>query len=110
VGKLPTFLGDLPLIDLTIGQNRFSGPIPTVFGKLTNLRRLWLSDNLLTGNIPSELYLLSDSLRFLYLDSNRLVGSLSAKVANWAQIGKCIILHLQFFSHYKANQLHSTPF
>ncbi|ORY52346.1 L domain-like protein [Rhizoclosmatium globosum] len=52
---------------LLLGENRFTGPIPSAFGALTNLQELDLRSNQLSGEIPNEL---------LFLDKNELSGSI----------------------------------
>ena len=49
-----------------------SGEIPPELGGLTNLKVLWLDENELSGEIPSELGNLD--LRVLSLAGNRLTG------------------------------------
>ena len=53
-GPIPSWVGDLPLRRLYLTDNRLSGDIPTELGKLSGLRALYLDGNNLTGHIPSE--------------------------------------------------------
>jgi Leucine-rich repeat (LRR) protein len=50
-GKLPPSLGDTPLLLFDCDQNLFSGPIPSNFGKWTDMVWLYMGGNSLTGNI-----------------------------------------------------------
>ena len=75
MGKL-TNLGWLYLSD-----NRLSGTIPSELGNLTNLERLILWGNQLTGTIPSELGHLTN-LTGLALSDNRLSGAIPPELGN----------------------------
>ena len=76
----PVFTWSRVLIDtsgrvtaLWLHENQLSGEIPSELGSLTNLARLFLFDNQLTGEIPSELSNLED-LEHLLLAGNQLSG------------------------------------
>jgi len=43
-----------------LNKNRLTGELPTELGKLTFLRELWLWENGIEGQIPSELGLMRD--------------------------------------------------
>ncbi|KAJ3297171.1 hypothetical protein HDU79_004545 [Rhizoclosmatium sp. JEL0117] len=73
-GPLPTTLPQT-LEFLLLGENRFTGPIPSAFGALTNLQELDLRSNQLSGEIPNELGNCT-KLRLLFLDKNELSGSI----------------------------------
>ncbi|KXS15202.1 L domain-like protein [Gonapodya prolifera JEL478] len=66
-------LGGLVYVDLS--SNTITGPFPTVFQGMRELRELWLSGNKISGQIPSYIGNLT-SLRGLQLDSNALTGDL----------------------------------
>lgn len=85
-GSIPSIIGELPLIDLTLGDNSLQGPLPTSIGNLSNLRRLWVSNNYLTGEIPQELFLLSNNLKALYIDGNQFTGTLSPEFSKLISI------------------------
>lgn len=80
-GHLPQkFLGQLKNLKfLGLGDNLFSGSIPSSIGGLSSLRELSLSYNQFTGAIPASLGQLS-ALRTLYLDGNKLSGSIPASI------------------------------
>ena len=59
--------------ELDVSGRGLRGPIPAVFGQVTNLRYLDLSHNLLTGPIPVELSRLA-GLREVRLAGNALTG------------------------------------
>ena len=76
----PVFTWNRVLIDtsgrvtaLWLHENQLSGEIPSELGSLTNLARLFLFDNQLTGEIPSELSNLED-LEHLFIAGNQLSG------------------------------------
>ena len=60
---------------LSLSNNHLSGPIPSSLGSLANLRALTLGWNELSGTIPPALGNLAN-LKELYLSSNQLSGSL----------------------------------
>ena len=61
------------------------GEIPTEIGKLSNLHRLWLSNNQLTGEIPAEIGKLSN-LKVLYLDNNKLTGEIPTEMGKLSNL------------------------
>ncbi|RLM78737.1 receptor-like protein kinase 5 [Panicum miliaceum] len=74
-------IGNLTKLEtLTLATNPFSpGPIPVEFGRLKNLKILWLSDMNLTGVIPDRLSSLIE-LTTLALYDNKLGGEIPAWV------------------------------
>ena len=79
IGELPPELGSLSnLITLGLQENALSGEIPAELGSLSNLIDLRLENNALSGEIPAELGNLSydnnGSLSTLYLSDNELSG------------------------------------
>jgi len=60
------------MVDLSLSNNRFSGPIPRELGELPVLTYLDLSVNSLTGAIPPELGNLK--LNIFNLSDNQLTG------------------------------------
>ncbi len=61
------------VVEIYIGNNGLTGPIPEELGDLSGLERLYLFSNDLTGNIPSTLGSL-DNLEILNLSQNALTG------------------------------------
>ena len=63
---------------LNLGRNKISAGVSLLTG-LTNLQQLFLNNNLLTGNIPSE-FLGMPQLLMLNLNSNQLSGDLNDRL------------------------------
>jgi len=63
---------------LNLGRNKISGGTAVLAG-LNNLQQLFLNNNLLSGNIPSE-FLAMPKLLMLNLNSNQLSGDLNDKL------------------------------
>ncbi|XP_019168518.1 PREDICTED: LRR receptor-like serine/threonine-protein kinase GSO2 isoform X2 [Ipomoea nil] len=74
-GTIPNSLSNLPLHSLDIRDNKLSGEIPRWMGRLTSLVQLTLSKNHLEGHIPIEFCNLK-SLSILDLSENNLTGSI----------------------------------
>jgi hypothetical protein len=76
-GTIPPQIGSIASLKqrLDLGSNAFVGPLPTELNLLTNLQRLVVSFNQLTGPVP-DLSSLS-KLKQLSLEGNQFVGTLS---------------------------------
>ena len=73
-------LGQLTQLQrLHLSSNRLSGSVPAALGQLTQLQRLHLSSNQLSGPIPAELGQLTQ-LQRLDLASNRLSGAIPSEL------------------------------
>ena len=66
---------------LFLANNELSGEIPSELGNLTNLETLSLWDNELRGEIPVELGVLAN-LKVLYLNNNELSGEIPSGLGN----------------------------
>lgn len=109
-GNIPgNYLGTSPLEFVHLGNNGFSGPIPTSIGNNAYLRQLDLSGNSMTGtisaeiggyevlealslannelqgNIPNEIYDLTN-LKFLHMNGNALTGTISSSVGDLSSL------------------------
>ncbi|XP_058004792.1 receptor-like protein 56 isoform X4 [Hevea brasiliensis] len=74
------------LIELGLGGNQFSGPLPECIGNLTNLQVLDLSFNQLSGNFQSVVSKLT-SLKYLLLSGNEFEGLFSfSALANHSKL------------------------
>ena len=82
-GSLPTefFEHFSDLIVLTLSDNHLTGPIPSSVGSLSNLNVLELSENKLTSHIPSEIGLLK-KLDHLFLQTNNLEGQMPNEICS----------------------------
>ena len=69
------------VIELNLSENELSGSIPSELGNLSKLEWLVLSQNSLNGTIPSELSYLS-KLSLLSVYSNQLSGSIPPELGN----------------------------
>ncbi|KAM7250514.1 hypothetical protein ACFE04_022397 [Oxalis oulophora] len=74
-GTIPTFLAQLPLVQLSIMANRLTGSIPEEIGNLSMLGDLNVEDNLLGGSLPASIGNLS-SLYRLVLTANNFTGQI----------------------------------
>ncbi|KAK9081959.1 hypothetical protein Syun_030941 [Stephania yunnanensis] len=81
---------------LILSGNQISGTIPSeIFIKLPNLTRLQLSDNFLTGNIPQDIGKLNN-LRVLTLRNNNLSGQIPSSINNLARLMYLELHHNNF--------------
>jgi len=72
-GSINFITGLAAIQGITLGGNRFSGTIPS--GLPASLNYMDASNNLLTGNLPADLAMLSN-LQLLILDNNQFYGSI----------------------------------
>ncbi|KAL6350172.1 hypothetical protein AAG906_004112 [Vitis piasezkii] len=95
VGRFPLWFN---VIELFLGNNLFSGPIPLNIGELSSLEILDISGNLLNGSIPSSISKLKDlneidlsnnhlsknwnDLHHLYLSKNKLSGGIPSSMCS----------------------------
>jgi hypothetical protein len=74
------------LLDLVLGDNRFSGSLSNqLFGSLEQLLYLDVSLNDMTGSIPSEIGLLYN-LEYLYLESNTFRGTIPSQMQSLTRL------------------------
>ena len=69
------------LTKLWLNNNQLTGEIPSEIGNLNNLGRLLLNDNQLTGEIPSEIGNLNN-LDELWLNNNQLTGEIPESICD----------------------------
>ena len=70
---------------LKLSENKLSGEIPSELGNLENLKWLYLHDNRLSGEIPPELGNL-ENLTGVNLGGNRLSGEIPPKLGDLANL------------------------
>ncbi|CAJ1930983.1 unnamed protein product [Cylindrotheca closterium] len=85
-GTLPEWLGtDLPLRRLGLSNNLLTGSIPASILHQTNLQILALDDNGLTGNIADFGPLIK--IQYLYMEDNLIDGQLTNQIlTNWTAL------------------------
>ena len=75
-------MGNLTNLEgLYLSNNQLTGEIPSEIGNLTNLTELRLYINDLTGSIPPEIGNLTN-LTQLFLNSNQLTGTIPDEICN----------------------------
>jgi protocatechuate 3,4-dioxygenase beta subunit len=86
-GAIPPELGNLGsnLLALNLSQNHLTGSIPSTFGNLSSLYALNLENNRLSGSIPPELANLGN-LQFLHLAYNQLSGNIPPELGNMSKL------------------------
>ncbi|KAI4347917.1 hypothetical protein L6164_008690 [Bauhinia variegata] len=70
---------------LNLSSNHLTGEIPKELGKLSSLLELSFSNNMLSGNIPTEIGMLG-KLERLDLSGNKLTGSIPQVVGNLLEL------------------------
>ena len=65
--------------EISLSDNRMTGPIPVELGQLSGLRRLSIFNNHLSGSIPGEIGQL-EQLRYLSFHNNDLTGSIPPEI------------------------------
>ncbi|PIN18797.1 Serine/threonine protein kinase [Handroanthus impetiginosus] len=80
-GELPDSLGNLRLLTkIDLSKNKLVGRIPKTYGNLKSLISMDLSDNMLNASIPAELINLPRLSAFLNLSQNQLTGPLPSEI------------------------------
>ncbi|XP_071735447.1 systemin receptor SR160-like [Rutidosis leptorrhynchoides] len=91
-GVLPmdTFMQLKSLKVLNLGFNNFIGVLPESLPELTNLERFDVSSNEITGEIPVGICQgttgIASSLKVLYLQNNKLTGTIPSTIGNCSQL------------------------
>ncbi len=81
---------DGTLTHLSLTDNQITGPIPSWLGNLSNLRHLELAGNQITEPIPSWLGNLSN-LNVLGLGRNQFTGPIPPELGNLSRLGGFVI-------------------
>ncbi len=90
-GSLPSTIGDLDSLQISLGRNLISGSIPADIGDLSSIEYLALHRNDLSGSIPADIGDLT-SLKYLLLYNNKLSGSIPADIGDLTSL-KRLELH-----------------
>ncbi|XP_010520939.1 PREDICTED: leucine-rich repeat receptor-like serine/threonine-protein kinase At1g17230 [Tarenaya hassleriana] len=75
-GSLPGFPPSCQLLDLWVHENQLVGTLPVTLSNCRNLTSFIASGNGIGGQIPAEMFKGLWNLQLLYLDGNRLEGSI----------------------------------
>jgi len=89
---------------LGLSNNQLSGSIPSELGNLSNLIRLYLSSNQLSGIIPPEFGNLSN-LTTLYLSSNQLSGPIPPELGDLSNLTRLHLYNNDLSGCYDPNLL-----
>ncbi|XP_077225762.1 uncharacterized protein LOC143858944 [Tasmannia lanceolata] len=87
VGLFPNSIANLStqLFRLSVGENLISGNIPSQIGNLINLNHLGIYRTFITGSIPTSIEMLQN-LHQLYLGGNSLSGKIPYNIGNITQL------------------------
>ncbi|KAI4351067.1 hypothetical protein L6164_005452 [Bauhinia variegata] len=92
-GNIPSSIGNLSMLfDLELDTNSLEGGIPLSFSHIANMQRLYLYRNNLSGNIPHQVFSNQQSLVILDLSQNSLTGSVPSEFGKMKQL---VELYLQ---------------
>ena len=90
-GPIPTELCRLHFLQiLDLSENNLSGSLPSCFG-LSSLKQIHLSKNMLQGPLKDDTFYNSSSLVTLDLSYNRLSGNLPSSIENLNQLRYLIL-------------------
>ncbi|XP_058211452.1 receptor kinase-like protein Xa21 [Rhododendron vialii] len=90
-GAIPTELGSLFRLEkLNLSINGFEGKIPTSLSCCSNLRYLTITHNKLVGEFPKELAYSMPRLQSLYINKNNLTGGIPPSIGNLTSLVKFV--------------------
>jgi hypothetical protein len=75
-----------------LSDNLLTGDIPSSIGNMTNIKYLYFDGNLLTGSIPETIGDLGKIVN-LYLDNNKLTGEIPSNIGNLLSLGRLYLLN-----------------
>ncbi|KAK4278272.1 hypothetical protein QN277_016138 [Acacia crassicarpa] len=88
-GRIPDIFGNLTkLIDLPLNDNNFEGTTPVSLKHCKGMQFLRINQNNLSGNIPNLTFGQLESLIYLDMHSNSLIGSLPSAIGNMKHLVK----------------------
>ncbi|GLT53055.1 hypothetical protein SLA2020_263520 [Shorea laevis] len=86
-GAIPREIGNLQNLELfNIGGNHFIGLIPFEIFNISTIREIAMPFNNLSGHIPSNVGLFLPNLQHLYLERNKLSGTIPSSISNASQL------------------------
>jgi len=84
-GTIPSSLTALPLSDVRLESNQFTGTVPAAFGSISSLQYFEFQSNRLTGSIPDAL-LSSQTIKTLRLHNNEITGTISSTIGGMTML------------------------
>jgi len=81
-GTLPSEIASLNVSQILLDNNKLHGEIPKEMWSMEILKGLSLSQNSLTGTLSSEIWLLADSLNYLWVNENNISGSIPTEIGS----------------------------
>ncbi|KAL0426921.1 UNVERIFIED_CONTAM: putative LRR receptor-like serine/threonine-protein kinase [Sesamum latifolium] len=98
-GKLPDEIGNLHnLKKLSLQFNKFEGLIPITIFNISSLESLALTGNSLSGDLPGDLCRSLPRLNELYLSENELDGQIPSNISQCSQLRLLSLSHNKFSS------------
>ncbi|WP_210114353.1 DUF6443 domain-containing protein [Hymenobacter aquaticus] len=94
-GAILTEVGNLPLYQLLLANNRLTREVPAALGRIGSLVTLDLRQNALTGPLPDSLRYLSN-LTYCFLDHNQLSGPVPAGLGTCPNLAQLDISYNKF--------------
>jgi Leucine-rich repeat (LRR) protein len=93
-GSVPNVSNLINLKSLHLYENAFTGTIPESVQQLERLEVLFLSSNKFTGTIPKTISRVSRTLKGMYLSDNNLSGSIPTQMCEFSSLGTHMCLFL----------------
>jgi LRR receptor-like serine/threonine-protein kinase FLS2 len=96
-GAIPREIGNLQNLEvLNVAVNNLTGPIPFEIFNISTIREISMPLNKLTGHLPSIVDLFLPNLHHLYLEGNKLSGTISSSISNATQLTELDLGHNSF--------------
>nr|WAU86964.1 birch protein [Betula platyphylla] len=86
-GAIPSEIGHLQNLEsLSMGFNNFTGPIPFEIFNISTIQIIAMHFNNLSGHLPSNIGIFLPNLQGLYLERNKLSGTIPSFISNASQL------------------------